>query len=369
MGTADSTVDVRRERLMMRAFQNPFLGWVLRKVVNPQDILEDGMAFWSSRLILTAVERGIFTMLAERPLSAAELTGMLGWHPRAATTALDALVAAGLLRCDKRGRYANTMRSSLFLDRNKSSYIGGLMELSSTRLYDLWSGLDELLGTGDPAAVEGDDRYFDFDSMYADPDALKTFLSGMTGISTGEAMLLASRFPWKQHGSFIDMGCAQGALAVRVALTHNHLEGTGFDLPVVEPIFTDYVKSFRLDDRVRFAAGDFFADAALPSAEVMSFGHVFHGYGHEVRHELVAKARDALPRGGALIVYDAMTTDRQTPDRFHSLLSSLNIMLETRDGYESTTDECADMLRTSGFSDVRVRHLVGPTSMVYGFKA
>ena len=51
------------------------------------------MAFWSSRLILTAVERGLFTRLADGPMSAQALIDELGWHSRAATTALDALVA------------------------------------------------------------------------------------------------------------------------------------------------------------------------------------------------------------------------------------------------------------------------------------
>ncbi len=368
MSTERSSVDVRRERLMMRAIQNPMISWLLRKIVNPQDIIEDGMAFWSSRLILTAVERGIFTLLANGPLSAPELIDQLGWHPRAGTTALDALVASGLLRRDRSGRYSNTLRASLFLDREKSSYIGGLMELSSTRLYDLWSGLDGLLKTGVPAAVEEQGENEFFDALYRDPVALKTFLAGMTGISTGEVTLLAARFPWNRFNSFVDMGCAQGALPVRVALTHPHLRGTGFDFPVVGPIFTDYVKSFGLDDRLQFTGGDFFRDDALPSADVMSFGHVFHGQSHEDRHELVGKARDALPNGGALIVYDAMTTERQSPDRYHSLLSSLNIMLETRHGYESTTDECVNTLRTNGFDDVEVRHLIGPTSMVFGFK-
>ena len=367
MTNEHSSVDVRRERLMMRAFQNRLVGPVLRKLANPQDIIEDGMAFWSSRLILTAVDRGVFTLLAEGPLSAHTLIDRLGWHPRAATTALDALVAAGLLRRDKAGRYSNTVRASLFLDREKSTYIGGLMELSSRRLYDLWSGLDDLLETGAPGAEEerGDNEFFA--SLYADPDALKTFLAGMTGISTGEVTLLAARFPWKRFESFVDMGCAQGALPVRVALTHPHLHGAGFDLPVVEPIFTDYVKSFGLDDRLSFIGGDFL-NGPLPSADVISFGHVFHGQSHEGRYELVAKARDALPNGGALIIYDAMPTHGRSQTRYHSLLSSLNIMLETRSGYESTTAECADMLRTNGFRRVKARHLIGPTSMVYGFK-
>ncbi|OBB07503.1 hypothetical protein A5662_09555 [Mycobacteriaceae bacterium 1482268.1] len=154
---------------------------------------------------------------------------------------------------------------------------------------------------------------------------------------------------------------------MRVALTHSHLHGTGFDLPAVEPIFTDYVKSFGLDDRLDFLAGDFFTDD-LPRADVLSFGHVFHGQSYAKRCELVSRAREALPDGGALIVYDAMPASKRSGNRFHSLLSSLNIMLETRDGYEATTTDCAAMLRGRGFRDVTVRHLIGPTSMVYGFK-
>jgi hypothetical protein len=105
-------------------------------------------------------------------------------------------------------------------------------------------------------------------------------------------------------------GLCQGALPVRVALTHPHLSGTGFDLPVVEPIFSDYVKSFGLCDRLRFVGGDFL-NGKIPSADVMSFGHVFHGQSQNGRCELVTKARDALPAGGALIVYDAMTAPGQ----------------------------------------------------------
>ncbi len=127
------------------------------------------------------------------------------------------------------------------------------------------------------------------------------------------------------------------------------------------------VKSFGLEVRLRFIPGDFLNEA-LPSADVISFGHVFHGQSHMGRRELVTKARDALPRGGALIVYDAMISPGRSLNRFHSLLSSLNIMLETRDGYESTTAECADILRANGFGRVKARYLIGPTSMVFGFK-
>lgn len=351
---------------MMRAFQNRVAGPVLRRLTGPEQIMREGMSFWGSRVVLLAVECGLFTELATGPATASDLMSRLGWHPRATGALLDCLVELGLLKRDRKGRYANTLRANLFLDRNKPSYIGGLMELSSRRLYELWSGLGVLMSTGNPAASEetGDNEFFS--TLYQDPDALKQFLSGMTGISTAEATLIAARFPWKRFRTFVDVGGAQGAFATRVALTHRHLTGINYDLAAVGPIFKEYVASFGLDDRLTFVSGDM-NEGPLPQADVISFGHLLHGYGEATRRRLIAKAYAALPPGGSLLVYDAMVNNKSRY-RFMSLLSSLNIMLETREGFEATTAQCAGWLRDAGLRDITITHLVGPTSMVYGFK-
>lgn len=153
---------------------------------------------------------------------------------------------------------------------------------------------------------------------------------------------------------------------MRVALSHRHLHGTGFDFPAVRPIFTEYVDCFGLADRLDFVEGDFLK-VPLPRADVISFGHVFHGRSWQIRQELVDKAYAAIPPGGAVIVYDAMIQSGRG-NNFQSLLSSLNIMLESRDGYESSTTACARLLRDGGFTRIKVRHLLGPTSAVFGYK-
>lgn len=358
--------DIAHERLLMRLFQSRIVGSALRRFAGPQSILEIGMAFWSSRLLLAAVECGVFTALSDGPMCASELIETFGWHPRAAGDALDALVALGLLRRDRAGRYANTIRSAMFLDKTKPSYAAGLMELSSKRLYDLWGGLGDLLRTGLPAAKEGQEENEFFPSLYRDPVAMREFLTGMTGVSTGEATLLAARFPWKRFRTFLDVGSAQGALPVRVALTHPHLRGAGMDLEPVRPVFEQYVKLFGLGDRVTFIPGDCL-DGPLPGADVVSFGHVFHGFNRTVRSELIAKAFAAVPPGGALIVYDAMVRRGRRRD-YASLLSSLNVMLETPEGYECSVGDCVAMFKEHGFVRVKSRHLIGPTSAVFGFK-
>ena len=350
----------------MRLLQSRIMGSVLRRFADPQKLLELGMSFWSSRVVLTAVVLGLFSELAKGPLSAPELMNQLGWHHRATAPFLDSLVGMRLLRRDKVGRYSNSRQSALFLDKARLSYIGGLMELSSKRLYELWSGMENLLRTGRPEAREERDGKDFFSSLYVDPNALADFLTGMTGISTGEAIVIAARFPWKRFRTFLDVGAAQGALAVRVALTHPHLTGAGFDLPAVGSIFAENVASFGLGNRLSFIPGDMNV-GPLPRADVICFGHVLHGYGEPKRRELIAKAYAAVPPGGALLIYDAMVT----PDsryNYMSQLSSLNIMFETRDGFEATLGQCALWLRDCGFVGITSRHVIGPTSMVFGYK-
>ncbi|MEE8372078.1 MAG: hypothetical protein V3R73_07980, partial [Sphingomonadales bacterium] len=50
---------------------------------------------------------------------------------------LDALVALGMLRRED-GMYSNTRDTDFFLDRNKPSYVGGILEMANARLYPFW---------------------------------------------------------------------------------------------------------------------------------------------------------------------------------------------------------------------------------------
>ena len=50
-----------------------------------------GLGFWGSKTLLTAVELGLFTELARKPLDADALTQRLKLHPRSARDFFDAL--------------------------------------------------------------------------------------------------------------------------------------------------------------------------------------------------------------------------------------------------------------------------------------
>jgi O-methyltransferase domain/Dimerisation domain len=333
--------------------------------VTPDAIVQLGLGFWGSKTLLSAIELGVFSELADvGALDGETLRERLGLHPRSATDFFDALVALGMLERED-GRYANTPATELFLDRAKPSYMGGMLEMANARLYEFWGSLTEGLRTGIPQneSKEGGDF---FGTLYADPSRLAQFARAMSAISGAAGQAIATKFPWADHGSVIDVGCAEGAVPVQIALAHEHITGGGFDLPPLGPIFDAYVAQFGLGGRLSFTAGDFFADS-LPEADVLVMGHILHDWDLDEKRTLLRKAYDALPDGGALIVYEAIIDDERRSNAF-GLLMSLNMLIETPGGFDYTGADCQAWMQETGFRESYVEHLVGPDSMVVGIK-
>jgi O-methyltransferase len=153
---------------------------------------------------------------------------------------------------------------------------------------------------------------------------------------------------------------------VQIAKANAHLSGIGFDLDRVGPVFASYVAEHGLEDRVRFVGGDFFTHN-IPRADVVLMGHVLHDWSLEEKQTLIRKAHDALPAGGALVVYEAIIDDERRQNAF-GLLLSLNMLIETPAGFDYTGADCRAWMKAAGFRDTRVEHLVGPDSMVVGIK-
>ena len=237
--------------------------------------------------------------------------------------------------------------------------------MANARLYPFWNNLSDALRNGEPQNELKRGENF-FAKVYADPPRLAGFLQAMTGVSMGAARAMAVKFPWAEYRTFADLGAAQGALPVQIAIAYPHLKGIGFDLPPVGPHFEAYAAAHGLSHRLSFQGGDFFVDS-LPPADVLVMGHVIHDWDLEQKKFLIRKAYDALPPGGALIVYDAIIDDDRRQNAF-GLLMSLNMLIETPGGADYTSADCSGWMREARFRETRVQHLLGPDSMIVAIK-
>jgi ubiquinone/menaquinone biosynthesis C-methylase UbiE len=319
----------------------------------------------ASKTLLSAVEMELFTSLATEPADLAALERRHNLHSRSSRDFLDALVALGFLEREN-GVYRNTPETDLFLDRNKPSYIGGMLEMANRRLYGFWGSLTEALRTGElqNEAKGGGEGLFE--ALYRDPQALKGFLRAMSGISRGANLAIAAKFPWAKYKSIADVGTAQGDTVVQIAKAHEHLTGIGFDLAAVGPIFEEYVAENGLTGRVRFQAGSFFTDP-MPNADVITMGHILHDWNIDDKMMLLRKAYDAVPARGAVIVYEMLIDDDRSKNAM-GLLMSLNMLIETPGGFDYTGADCQAWMKETGFRETRVEPLTAVDSMVIGIK-
>ena len=104
---------------------------------------------------------------------------------------------------------ATLLRLIYFSIRRKPTYMGGLLEMGSTRLYGFWGSLTEGLLTGQPQSEVKTGGDF-FEKIYSDPEKLAGFTAAMSGLSRAAGEAIAAKFPWRDYGSVIDIGCAAG---------------------------------------------------------------------------------------------------------------------------------------------------------------
>lgn len=337
--------------------------------LDPAPIVQTAFGFWSSKVLLTAVEFDVFTKLAGRRLTGAELGAELALHPRAISDFLDALVAMRFLERDGDGpsaNYFNTPASTMYLDRSSPRYVGGVLAMLNDRLFKFWHDLPEALRTGKPQNETKNGHRGVFEELYSDLPRLEQFMGAMTGLSRLNFEAFAGKFDFSRFKTLCDVGGATGLLSIEVAKKHPHLRCTSFDLPPVEPIAKRHIAAAGLSDRVGTASGDFFKDP-LPKADIITMGMILHDWNLEKKMHLIRLAYDALPPGGAFAVIEALIDDARRENVF-GLLMSLNMLIEFGEAFDYSGADFRGWCSEVGFRRFEVLHLAGPSSVAIAHK-
>jgi O-methyltransferase domain/Dimerisation domain len=341
----------------------------MTKPVDPGHIMQTATAFWASKVLLTAVELDLFTELGVGSMTASQLGERLKLHPRGTYDFFDALVALKFLQRDgdgPDGEYHNTPETAAFLNKQSPAYIGGMAQMMNTRLFAFWNDLGTALRTGKPqneVKVHGKPM---FEELYANEARLGDFLEAMAGFQAGNFMMLAEKFDFSKYRTLSDIGGALALLSRTVAARHPQMTCTSFDLPPVAPHAQKYVDAAGLADRVTVVSGDFFVDD-LPKADVVTMGNILHDWNLETKQMLIEKAYAALPDGGAFIAIENLIDDARRENVF-ALLMSLNMLIETGDGFDYTAADFRKWCGDAGFKRFDVVPLAGPTSAAVAYK-
>src|SRR6056297_414863 len=337
---------------------------------DPSNIMKIGMGFFTSKVLLTAVNAGLFTRLSKNPQNINQIKNHMGWTctDRHAMDFLDTLHSLGFLKREGVGfksSYSNSLESDIFLDEDKNSYIGGMLKMANNRLFRFWADLDLALKTGEAQneSKHGDDI---FEAIYSDQEKLKEFIHAMTGVQMGNFVAFANNFDFTKYRSLCDVGGSGATLSIQVAMHQPHMSCTSLDLPPVQPIANENIQKFKVGDRVRAISGDFFVDD-FPNADIIVMGNILHDWGMDKKQVLIKKAYDALPENGAYVVIENIIDDERNSNIF-GMTMSLNMLIETQNGFDFTLSDFYSWTSKAGFSSVELLPLAGPSSAAIAYK-
>ena len=332
-------------------------------------ILQTAFAFWSSKVLLTAVEMGVFTRLGNRRATGSELGEELGLHPRGIKDFFDALVAMKFLDREGDGpsaKYFNTPAGATYLDERSPRYVGGILIMLNARLFKFWHDLPEALRTGKPQNEVKHGEKGMFEELYAELPKLEQFMGAMTGLSRINFEAFADKFNFTPFQTLCDIGGATGLLCIEAAKRHPHLKCISFDLPPVEPVAKKSIAAVGLADRISTASGDFFKDP-LPKADIITMGMILHDWNLEKKMHLIRAAYNSLPPGGALVAIEALIDDARRENVF-GLLMSLNMLIEFGDAFDYSGADFRQWCGEVGFKKFEVIHLAGASSAAVAYK-
>ena len=319
--------------------------------------MEKVNAFRISRILLTAHELRIATLLAVKGRTSSELAKEIQADPRATDRFLNALVALGLL--DKKGGvFFNTPFSSKFLVESSPAYLGGLTH--AVGLWRTWNTLTEAVLTGTTVANQPSigDRG---DSW------LEGFIAAMHARAGQEAIEVADVLDLKKVKKILDVGGGSGAFCFEFVRRIQGATAVVFDLPGVVPITQGYIERAGMTSSVTTMAGDYLVNDFGHGYDLVFISAVVHINSPGENLRLIRKAAEALNPGGQVVIRDhVMSEDRTQPET--GAIFALNMLVGTLHGDTYTENEMREWMEQSGLTKILRKETAGGASLMIGRK-
>lgn len=305
--------------------------------LSPDSLIALARGFQESRVLLTAAEFDLFTLLARQPLSAESIAAHLGADLRAITVVLDALSAMEVL--EKKDRLYRTSPAAACLSADAPDSIHPML-LHAAALWARWTTLTKRVG-GTP--------------LHERPPAesLRAFILAMHVVGAPRADGLVAAVGVSGVRRLLDVGGGPATYTKAFLAASPALSATLFDLPAVVEIARERLEKAGLLSRVTLVPGDFETDELPPGHDLVWLSAIIHQNSPEQNDALYARIFRALVPGGRLLVRDHVMDALRTHPRAGALFA-VNMLVGTAGGGTYTFDEIRAGLARAGFTRIRL---------------
>jgi len=311
----------------------------------PGKILKMAQGFMESRILLSAAELNLFTLLSVKPLTLKEINDKINGDAKALTTLLDAVAAIGLLQKKDNAYFCEPDTAKYLTDDSPATVLPMVLHASS--LWTRWARLTNL-AKGAPQPAQ------DINFLRHGKE-LEAFIGAMHSIGEPMARQIVSEINPGNAVSLLDVGGGSGTYTIAFLRAVPELEATIFDMPPVIEMARTRLAGAGLIDRVKLIGGNFYSDELPVGHDLVLLSAIIHSNSPEQNLDLYIKIFRALNPGGRLLIRDhVMDPNRVRP--INGAIFAINMLVGTPDGGGGTYtyDEIASALTEAGFADIRL---------------
>ncbi len=305
-------------------------------------ILDIAKSYRQSKILLTSLELGIFTLLGSRELTAKDVAFELKTDEDATERLLNSLTSLEFTT-KYRNHFKNTRDAQRYLDKNSPDFIGSLLHMDLN--WESWGKLTEVIRTGKSI----------YNNIYIDrsEDFVKSYVDSIHRSYSHEAEGTSKAITLNNVNKMLDFGCGSGMYSIEFMRRNPNMEVVMLDYPKVIPHTKTYVEEARLQTtNYRFIAADINKDIELEGGyDLIYASFLFEEFTIWDNMEMMKKCYNALNVGGRLIIHENfINNDRTGPPQ--SVMYSLNLKLHTENGNTFSENDYWIMLKEAGFQKV-----------------
>jgi ubiquinone/menaquinone biosynthesis C-methylase UbiE len=330
--------------------------------VTPERLMQFAFGYAPPLMLEAAVHHGVFDALDQGSKTLEQVSAQTGASIRGLRSLMNALVGLEFLAKKAKGKYALTPESAAFLVSSKPGYLGGLLRHTSAQLLPKWLQLNDVVRTGQPAAVvnqESNGAQF-----------FCEFVEGIFPLSYPAAQVLAEALgvpQARQPRQVLDLAAGSGVWGIALAQKSPQVRVTAVDWAGVIPVTRRMAARFGVADRFRFVEGDLLEADFGGGHDIATLGHILHSEGEERSRALLRRTFEALAPGGTIAIADWLVNEDRTGPP-HALIFAVNMLVNTARGDTFSFGEINRWLQEAGFENVRTLEAPGPSPLILATK-
>ncbi|MCX4542248.1 methyltransferase [Streptomyces sp. NBC_01565] len=317
-----------------------------------------------TQALSVAAKLGIADVLADGPLSAADIAARVGSDATATHRILRALAGHGVFAIRPDGLIEQSPLSDKLRDDAPDSMRGFALLMNHPLLWEEWGHLFTTVETGEPnlPKLRGMGA---LDFFHATPEYAAVFFHAFGKLSESETDPILAAYDFSQFNTVVDVIAGRGNLLAGILKQSPNVKGVLYDSEVATVDSPSLFEAAGVADRLTIEHGGYL-DKLPTGGDAYLFKHIIHDFSEADAITALRNAREAIGPDGKLLVIEYVLPENGEHHLGNTIDLWLMLMLGAQD---RTLAQYTELFAKAGFKVTRAVPTSAPISVIEAIPA